>query len=86
MVITSIENVIDKTIANLQAQGFTPLPENLKSYYLKACWALSKLQQKRMIRANEAALEKKKPRPSFGDDDLMELFKRELGNLRARPS
>jgi hypothetical protein len=86
MEVASIETVIDKMIAKLQVQGFTPLPENLKSYYLKACWILSKLQQKRMISATQAALDKRQPRVDHGEEDMIELMKRELGNLRVRPA
>ena len=89
MIVTSIETVIDNALAKLQAQGFTPLPENLKSCYLKACWCLSKLQQKKQAQPEEPTPDKRSAKRAKGptnDDLLIDLFRRELGNLRVRPS
>jgi hypothetical protein len=89
MVITSIETVIDNQIVKLQAQGFNPPPENLKSHYLKACWCLSKLQQKKQAAPPEPTPDKRSKKAAKGptnDDLLIDLFRRELNNLRVRPA
>lgn len=80
----SIDAIIDNTISKLRAGGCVAPPENLKSHYLKACFCLSKLRQRRMDAQNAAAAVRGKPRHDKNEALLIELFSRELPELRRR--